>query len=581
MLHIAFLLTYALVYPTWTGYDEAQHVDMVYGLQHGAGWPGPGEKTMMQGVTATSDDFDRGRFAQMFLHGQKRAGAAPFVEIDPIPRETRKSFDEMGGAAPVTDQRLSNQMIQHPPLVYAVGAGLLSAVPGSQDWAYDQQVFLLRLLNIALVAPLPVLAWLAARRFGLAEPLAQAAALLPLAIPGLTRVGSSFNNDGIIILSTSVLTVLLVGVMRGDLRLRTSAWVAVWLGVALLSKAFALTLPVVIAAAYLVGARAARSDGRDGAPVSPARVGHRRATAERLRVGVTSLPWKPALLAIGLGLTLGGWWWVRNVVLYGAVSPNGWAMDPPRREPLLLPESFFTWFWYFFRVMISRFWGGLGLFEPPQLSPIAIVTATVTVTACCVAAIARRPRLRLRTGAEHHEKAVSNRSAFGPPAALVVLLLPMAFTYLMVGQRSYAEYERYIRGIAVQGRYLYLGLVGLAVVAVIGLHRLLGGRDRLAPPVMLAGALTMQALGLLAVCSYYWLPRQVAFTPAGLADIVAGIARWAPFPTGVTVTVFALTAVLTLAVAGDMARRHQASSEHGQLPESPAGKVLSPESGLV
>jgi hypothetical protein len=542
LLHVAFLMTYAFVYPTWTGYDEAQHVDMVYGLQHGAGWPGPGEKIMTRGVAATSDDFDRGRYADMFLHGHKRNGAAPFAEIDPTPRGRRASFDAMGGAAPVADGRLSNQMIQHPPLVYALGAGLLAAAPGSQDWAYDRQVFLLRLLNIALVAPLPALAWLAGRRFGLAEPLAQAAALVPLAVPGLTRVGSSFNNDGIIILATAALTVLLAGVVRADLRLRTAAFSGAWLGVAMLSKAFALALPVVIVAAYLVGWRAA--------PTSrpPATGAGRRAVA-RLRAGAASLPWKPALLAVGLGAALGGWWWVRNAVLYGAVSPNGWATDPPRREPLLLPESSFTWFWYFFRVMISRFWGGLGLFEPPQLSPVAIVTATVVVTACCVAALARRPP-------RDDDRLVERLDRFARSAAPAVLLLPIAFTCLMVGQRSHAEYERYTRGIAVQGRYLYLGLAGLAVVTVLGLHRLLGGRDRLVGPIVLAGALAMQALGLLAVCSYYWLPRRVPFTPSRIPDIVAGIARWAPFPTGVTLAAFTLTTITTLAVAADAARRH-------------------------
>ncbi|WP_235947078.1 glycosyltransferase family 39 protein, partial [Candidatus Frankia alpina] len=444
-------------------------------------------------------------------------------------------LDGLDGPTPVDDGRLSNQMVQHPPLIYAAGAVLLRALPGSGDWAYDQQVFVLRLLNILIVAPLPLLAWLAARRFGLGEPSALAAAALPLAIPGFTRVGATFNNDGILMLTTGGLTVVLAGVLRGDLRRRTALWAGLWLGLALLSKAFALTLPAMIVAAYLVGW------WRRDAEAAGSGVGLWR----RLRAAVASMPWIPALLAVGLGLALGGWWWVRNYLLYDAVQPNGWATNPPRREPLLLPDSFLTWFWYFFRTMISRFWGGLGMFEPPQLSPIAIVLATVAVVGLCMTAV---------TGRRRAGRAEWSLQA----AAVVVLLLPVAFAYLEVGQRSWAEYQRYTRGIAVQGRYLYLGLVGLGVVVALGLRWALPGRERLAPLVLLVGALLMQGAALLAICSYYWLPRRVSFTPARIPDVVSAIGRWAPFPVGVTIAVFVLTALLlagTIAAAGTQARR--------------------------
>ncbi|WP_230204838.1 glycosyltransferase family 39 protein [Parafrankia elaeagni] len=541
-LHVALLVTYAFVYPTWTGYDEAQHVDMVYGLQHGAGWPAPGEKMIATGVAATSDDFDRGRYQDMFQSGGKRRGSPSFAEIAPTPRGERRSFDELGGPTPLDDGRLSNQMIQHPPLVYAVGAGLLEILPGSAGWAYDQQVLALRLLNILIVAPLPLLAWAAGRRFGLPGPLATAAAALPLAVPGFTRVGATFNNDGILVLATGALTVVLAGVVRGDLRRRTAAWAGLWFGVAMLSKAFAFALPVTIVAAYLVGwlrlrPRVQVTDDGSPAPTpapAPAPAPRRPPALRRLPVP-RGLPVLPATIAVGLGLVIGGWWWVRNFVLYDALQPNGWATNPPRREALLLPDSFLTWFGYFFRTMISRFWGGLGMFEPPQLSPVAIVAATVTVVGLVVTAVV--------TAARRGQPAAGEPGRIACLGAPLVLLTPAAFAYLMVGQRSWAEYERYTRGIAVQGRYLYLGLVGLAVVTAAGLGRVLGGRTRLAPLTVLAGAALMQGLALLAVCSYYWLPRGVALTPAQVPDIVSAAARWAPLPFGVTVAVFVLAAL--------------------------------------
>nr|WP_232794247.1 MULTISPECIES: glycosyltransferase family 39 protein [Pseudofrankia] len=561
-LHVALLATYSVIYPTWAGYDEAQHVDMVYGLQHGSGWPGPGDKMISKGVAATSDDFDRGDYADMFQSGGKRRGAPSFAEITPTPRPDRGSFDELGGPDPVTDGRLSNQMVQHPPLVYAVGAAVLSALPGSDDWAYDKQVYVLRLLNILLVAPLPLLAWATARRLGLAETVARGAAVLPLAVPGLTRVGSSFNNDGILMLSASVLTFVLAGVLLGDRRARTAIWAGVWLAVTLLTKGTALLLPLMVGAAYLVGWWRTR-DPRPAAA---------EPRAARRRAALGSLPWRPAAIALGVGLAGGGWWWVRNYVLYGAVQPNGWGVDPPRREPLLLPDSFWTWLWYFVETMFNRFWAGLGMFEPPQLTPIAIVSATVVVVAVGLVGLATGlagSRGRGRGPAESIVVAIpaqapadaATATAPSPagrgwrawlgrlrtPAVPAVLLLPAVFAYITVGQRSWADYERYTRGIAVQGRYLYLGVVGIAVVAAAGLARLLGRRARWTPVVMLVGAVLMQAFALLAICSYYWLGRGVALTPARIPDAAAAIARWAPFPVGVTWTILAATGALVVA----------------------------------
>jgi hypothetical protein len=520
-------------------------------------------------VAATSDDFDRGAYADMFQSGAKRDGSPSFAEIAPTPRSQRGSFDALGGPAPVTDGRLSNQMVQHPPMVYAVGAAILSALP-AEHWAYDQQVYVLRLLNIALVAPLPLLAWATSRRLGLAEPVARGAAVLPLAVPGLTRVGATFNNDGVLMLTTGGLTFLLAGVLRGDRRARTAGWTGLWLGLALLSKGLALLLPLMVVAAYLVGAWHTRRQEARAGRARPAVAGP---WVVRLKAFTWSLPWRPALVALGVGFVVGGWWWVRNYVLYGAVQPNGWDADPPRREPLLLPDSFWTWLVYFVKMMCSRFWAGLGMFEPPQLTPVAIVGASVvagvTGVACLITGFgpARRPgrlvptqpRLVYAAGSGRRSAPVRrswravllDRRAWldrvWRASAPAVMLLPLAFAYVTVAQRSWTEYEQYTRGIAVQGRYLYLGIVGVGVVIAAGFARLLGRRAHWTPVVLLVGALLMQAFALLAICSYYWLGRGVRFTPAQIPSVAAAIARWAPFPVGVTFAILAVTAAVALA----------------------------------
>jgi hypothetical protein len=171
----------------------------------------------------------------------------------------------------------------------------------------------------------------------------------------------------------------------------------------------------------------------------------------------------------------------------------------------------------------------------------------------------------------------------GRAATPLVLLLPAAFAYVTVAQRSWEEYEQYTRGIAVQGRYLYLGIVGAGVVIAAGLARLLGRHDRWTPVVMLLGALLMQAFALQAICTYYWLGRGVHFTPARVPSVAAAIARWAPFPSLVTFTILVATAAVALATlasvgraafwhqppptVGDGRRQPPAAGATGQLPD--------------
>jgi len=555
-LYGALLLTYSLVYPIWTGYDEAQHVDMVYALEHHLGWPAPGHRQMSQGVAATSDDFDIGRYAFMFQSGGRSSGAAPFGSIDPTPRDGRLSFGAMGGDQPVANGRLPNQMVQHPPLPYLIGAGVLKALPGSAHWAYDRQVYVLRLLNILFVLPLPLLAYAAARRLRAPLTVAKAATVVPLAVPGLTRVGSSFNNDGLLVLTIGILTVLLAGVCRGDFRRSTSVGVGLSYAAGLMTKAFAIPMVVFIVAAYGVGALEVRRRERAGraSPNGPSGRSW-RAWMTGVRAGARPAL-VPTVLAAGLGLAGGGWWWVRNYVLYGAAQPNGWDSDPPRREPLLLPKSIFTWYEFFYRTIISRFWGGLGMFEPPQLSPVAIVAAALGLGVCVLAALTHRPRGRLALPGRPEPRI---QRALAP----VALLLPAVFAYLLVAERSHADYVRYTRGIAIQGRYLYQGMVGLAVVIALGLARLLGRRARLAPAVLVAAAGVMQIAALWCVAAYYWLPLGDSVPVAHPGAVLAGIGRWSPWPVGVTYSVFAVAAGLAAATAASavlMSRRRTPGS---------------------
>ena len=238
----------SLLWPMLYGYDEPQHVDMAYVYSaHPFHFYGPGDLLRTQASVN----------AQKLVPGfppQRRLAVAPI-----LPRGERPSFGELGGHTPVPGSQ-PNQMVQHPPLYYWAEAVVLR-LPGVSHLAWDLQVWLMRLLSVAFLLPVPILCWATARRIlteihpiDNAPALAALAAAVPLTLPNLVRDGSSVSNDSLLILTTSVVLYLACRVMTGDLSRRTSVWMGISLAAALLTKGFALVLPPIILAAYLVGA---------------------------------------------------------------------------------------------------------------------------------------------------------------------------------------------------------------------------------------------------------------------------------------------------------------------------------------
>ena len=123
-------------------------------------------------------------------------------------KASRPAWDDEGGATSVGQL---NQMPQHPPLYYQAMASVLRVERwlGGGPMSADRELALLRLVNAALIAPLPLLAWWAARRFRLGEVAAVTAAVATFAIPMLTHIGSTLNNDNLLTLLAAIGTALL------------------------------------------------------------------------------------------------------------------------------------------------------------------------------------------------------------------------------------------------------------------------------------------------------------------------------------------------------------------------------------
>lgn len=501
-LHVAVMLMCSLLYPATYGYDEPQHVDMAYAYSKQLHFYAPGERRVAAGVARTQ-------------RGPSYPPRRSFSDIVPQPRGQRPSLDEQGGSRQLQGG-LPNQQVQHPPLYYLLGAAVLR-LPGVGGLPFDRQLWLLRLLSVLLLAPLPPLAWAAARALLGPGPPALAAAVLPVTVPGLSRLGGSFNNDTLLIVLGAVLVWLLARVLAGDFRVRTGAWTGAALVAALLTKGFALVLPPVVLAGYAVAAARHRPGLR--------------------RVAV------PGLVALGVG-GLGLLWWLRNLLLFGAVQPTGWGDDVLARilgpaRPGGTPAQFVVGF---SRLMARRMWGGIGLPERPLLS-VGLCYAWVAVLVLLVGV-----GVLAGTGGRWGR------------AAVVVLILPVVLTAATVAYQSWGVFHTHgSRLVAVQARYLYVGLTGLGVAFAAGLARAVPGRAaRWVPGGLLALGLATQVWAWRTLAQAWWVPAAArGRLGAAVRGAVDGISAWSPFPPVVTFAPFvgsAALAVLALVLAVRLSR---------------------------
>ena len=486
-------LSSSLIVPTYLGFDEPQHIDMVAAIAYGDGWPGPGERHVARGVAVGSEAY-YGKYYK--THPLNKA----MVRVQP--RGQRPSINELGGDRLTAG--IPNQIVQHPPLYYAIEAGAMLAFDG-KDLPYDRFISLLRVVTSLLVAPLPLLVWAIGRRLGVAATVAVAAAALSLAVPGMTRISGYVNNDGFLVITTTALLLGLARVATGDLSRRTAVVVGLLTGLALLSKGFALPLPLLVVLAYLLGARA---------------LAQRWVTASR-----------PLVVALVVGFVTGGLWWMRNLLLYGAIQPSGYgAVGLARVLPKPRPPEKPVDVGQFTHVVSDRlartFWGGVGVTSKPTVSSAG--------AALLFAALALLVAIGLWRG-------IRGR---GRRAHLVLLLLPFLLTLVLVLDGAWHDYVRYAVFRGVQGRYLYGALAGLALTVAVAGDWLLGAWRRWLPLLAVVGVLLLQGLHARRLVRTLWL----AHNSGSYRDALSGIEVISPWPNAVTETVFAGTLLAVVAV---------------------------------
>lgn len=224
------LVVWALLTPLFQAPDELPHTGAVVAIATGEGWPAPGALRVSNALLAA------------------RAEVATTAPAD------RGTWAELVRAAPGASAG-ADQMTQHPPTAYALAAVVLRMV-GFEDLRWDHVIVVLRLLDVALVAPLPMLVWAAGRRLTRSRRFGVVAAAALAAVPQLAQIGSSVTNDALVILLGAVVTWLAVQVATGDLRWRTTVALGAALGVLVATKATGFPAVPLVGLAFVVATTA-------------------------------------------------------------------------------------------------------------------------------------------------------------------------------------------------------------------------------------------------------------------------------------------------------------------------------------
>jgi hypothetical protein len=363
-----------------------------------------------------------------------------------------------------------------------------------------------------------------------------------LAVPELTHLESSVNNDNLLILLTVGLTLLVIRVLTGDTSRRTALAIGGLTTLALLTKGFALLFPAWIGLAYLVaGARGrSRASGAHG-PGEGVRGRGRPAGVALAVAWAASIP----------GLT----WWVHNKIAYGMVQPHGSQSGIPDLTPVYgWSDGGPGWLHRLLvRLNTTAFVNdqtGLRLHTPAWA--IATVAGAVVLAAIAITLVTA-PIRRIDSA---------------------LLLLPAVLVGALVAKGSWEQFAARGAYTAMQGRYLYTGLAGITVVAVAAAARLPQRLRVRLPLAVLGGAALIQTVNLGYTVFLFWTPPGDTAVDS-LRHALPALLRWYPLPPAVPVAFLTGTAIAALGALHSLLRSGRATRPDGAHTRSERATVAS------
>ncbi|MBI5714848.1 MAG: glycosyltransferase family 39 protein, partial [Chloroflexi bacterium] len=280
-------------------------------------------------------------------------------------------------------------------------------------------------------------------------------------VPGFVFIGGVLNNDNAVSLAGSSILWLLWRIMDAPEDRRLWAILGVAFSAAILSKlnAVVFLLPIALVAIFAFKRRAS-----------------------------LNLFWNAAIF-VGVVLLLSGWWFVRNIMLYGTLSPfNLYTAVFGEGIAYSLQQSWnsLSWLW-------QSFWGRFGTGTVP-MPPYVYLAFGIIVIICLTGwlwRLVRIPHSRLDT-------------------RWLILLTPSLALLLLI------FYNAGNNTTGAQGRYLYPALGGIMAIMLSGLLALIPVHYH--KQVCYTIAIVMPTLSAVAI--FVWLPaaytlpkRFTTFTP--------------------------------------------------------------------
>jgi hypothetical protein len=514
-------LLWGVVVPGFRGPDELQHFSSVVRLAEGGGWPRPGDARVedeLSDALELSGATEHGiRTVFAGANNAGKPGVPFFADIEPTGVADRASLHQLDDG--VTPDAPGDQMTQHPPGYYGVAA-LVYEVAHAGDWRFDRAMFLMRALTALMIAvTVPASCFVAARQVTGSELIGKIAAFVPLLIPQLPYIGGLITNDGATVAATAVVWASLLTITCSGPTRRRLAFLAVAMAAAFWTKGTAVALlpavPLAIAFAY------------------------RRAATGTLRSWL-----RPAAIAtaatLGLAFVLGGWWWALNLLRYGRIQPSGYEVQPVDERVLGLSEFGLT----FIQRMRWTFFGEIGVREPVQFQALTLALTLLFVLLCAMG--------------------LFSRSQVAPR---LVMLLGAAATVGVLFATTYSAHVHTHRLPGIQGRYLYVLLVPVAVLFAVGLVRLARvvrlPASWLLPGAALAG-LAVPALSLVQGFRVFYV-----FPGRSWGDAIDLFLNWAPWSPVVIAALLAAFLACGLALAWQLGRETRPAPAVGRAAATP------------
>jgi len=413
LAYFVWQVLWAVVTPPFQSPDEPLHFNSVLRVEATGEWPDPGDALVDQDVFTTvvesgfiepdAQDFEA--LSRTRIAGSTSAVYTDAFATTSITEHVNRSVIEYGanGSTEIVDQ-----MTQHPPLFYQAAAKVMD-VFGAQSWTWDRQLLLLRVFSAMLTVPLIPSILYTARKIGIGRIGSMLAAASAFAIPQLAFITGTLNNDSLAIGAGALTVAACAHATFG----KPSKWGVVAagaaLGLGLWSKGTFIPFGLVVGLSFLVNPRGG-------------------AMRKRLLRGMSA----------GLvGIAVGGWWWARNLIVFGTLQPEGYHTEHIRAGKRV---------WYFISKAVGNLsessWGRFGWLN--WSLPWILTT--------CLALFALW--------------AVTRSLLCGPDGLRRVVLL--GFYPLTIGMLYVQAWNKYQDTGAVpgtQGRYLFPAVVALIVIA--------------------------------------------------------------------------------------------------------------------